>query len=101
VTVVDEFVLLGAIEGAVTVESGGNLQILGEVERDLTVKPGGIAAVLGLVGGDVVNMGGELTVAGKVAGRLRAEAGRTRVDEKSKIVGGVSGAVERVKIVTP
>lgn len=92
-TVDDEFALTGVASGSVTVKDGGRFELKGVVSRGLVVEPGGAATVWGVVSGDAENRGGDLIVFGVIAGRLRAESGRTRVHKDAKVAGGISGRV--------
>ena len=98
VDVNDYFTLTGVISGSVRVEQRGAFRLIGVVAGDLVVEPGGETELFGVVAGDAINTGGSLTVVGVVVGRLRAQAGHTRLDEKATVVGGVQGSVERIRL---
>jgi cytoskeletal protein CcmA (bactofilin family) len=77
----------GMIVGDVKVEAPAVFLLNGTVTGSVTVCAGARVEVRGMVGGDVLNVGGDLHVYGTIDGDLRRNGGRTHVDAGA-VVGG-------------
>lgn len=67
VTLDDDLILMGVLQGACTVPDGRELHLMGVVSGDLVVEEGGRATVMGVVNGCVV-ANGAVRVIGMVHG---------------------------------
>ncbi len=77
-----------AVEGRITIGSGGYLELTGSCD-ELVVESEGHATVRGIVRGDAVNRGGLLILepGSVVSGHLVEEAGETRVETGAQVAG--------------
>jgi cytoskeletal protein CcmA (bactofilin family) len=81
--------LHGMFVGMTTVSSGVTLILHGTVTKDLIVEEDSKVMLHGMVIGDVVNNGGHLEVFGMITGKLIRNRGKSIVDPKAVIEGGL------------
>src|ERR1035438_1692893 len=82
--------LFGMVTGSAQVLAGVELKMYGMICGSLTLDQGSSVELRGTVSGDVVNNGGTLSVYGIVYGRVISKSGKTMVDKKAVVTGGVA-----------
>lgn len=81
--------LQGMIVGSTLVSEDVLLELDGMIIGSLVLEKNSRVNIRGMVNGDVTNRGGYLAIYGMVVGKVIKEAGKTIIDPKAVVSGGV------------
>ncbi|WP_246479349.1 hypothetical protein [Kaustia mangrovi] len=82
--------LLGTVSGNASIAPEVHFELDGTVTGDLTVERGAHAVIRGMVTGKLINLGGEVTVAGRVGSVIDTDPAHRTTLEPSAHVNGTA-----------